>query len=343
MRKSGCFDVEENGSEKRGQRDARLFLGKSCERAKAGVVRCRDCLPVRRRADRLISVSRLLLVMSKDSNDCYYFFNSSCSKGDNCSFRHCEAALGCETVCVFWKSGSCVRPDCRFRHAILRPSDPPSDRSRTLCYFESQPGGCQKSNCPFRHRKQQQRAENGETIQSDATPEAGDSVTNNSTAGAQAEQTSSLISKEVVPDTVEQVSIDVTSNEEESDTEDEKRQRLGKQTHAADGIVVKSLEQIRMERVFRQGDIGSNTTQKRQSEDEEVVRDKSQTKRVRLIRTKTETPANGQQDEVTEEKKRAPSLSDDLLTDLLDTENGDPIDCGKDDDILQEIDKIING
>lgn len=282
--------------------------------------------------------------MPKDSSDCYYFFNSSCSKGDDCSFRHCEAALGSETVCVFWKSGSCVRPDCRFRHAIVRPSDAPTDRSRTPCYFESQPGGCQKSNCHFRHRNQQKQAGSGDTTLSDSMPDATDvSVTNRSTAGLQAEETAALIPKETVPDTVEQVSIDVTSNEEESDTEDEKRQRSGKQTHAADGIVVKSLEQIRMERVFKQGDMGSNSGQKRQSGGEEVVRDKSQTKRVRLIRTRTERPANGhQQDQVTEEKTGAPFLSDDLLTDLLDTENGDPIDCGKDDDILQEIDKIIN-
>ncbi|KAI1231011.1 hypothetical protein IHE44_0008450, partial [Lamprotornis superbus] len=37
-------------------------------------------------------------------------------QGDSCSFRHCEAALGSETVCTLWQEGRCFRNVCRFRH-----------------------------------------------------------------------------------------------------------------------------------------------------------------------------------------------------------------------------------
>ena len=37
-------------------------------------------------------------------------------QGDSCSFRHCEAALGNETVCTLWQEGRCFRNICRFRH-----------------------------------------------------------------------------------------------------------------------------------------------------------------------------------------------------------------------------------
>ena len=41
---------------------------------------------------------------------------SICLQGDSCAFRHCEAALGNETVCTLWQEGRCFRQVCRFRH-----------------------------------------------------------------------------------------------------------------------------------------------------------------------------------------------------------------------------------
>ncbi|NXY89841.1 ZC11A protein, partial [Alcedo cyanopectus] len=86
--------------------------------------------------------------MSNQGDDCYFYFYSTCTKGDSCSFRHCEAALGNETVCTLWQEGRCFRNICRFRHMEIDKK-----RSEIPCYWENQPVGCQKSNCAFHHTK----------------------------------------------------------------------------------------------------------------------------------------------------------------------------------------------
>ncbi|NXI39407.1 ZC11A protein, partial [Galbula dea] len=86
--------------------------------------------------------------MSNQGDDCYFYFYSTCNKGDSCSFRHCEAALGNETVCTLWQEGRCFRHICRFRHMEIDKK-----RSEIPCYWENQPVGCQKSNCAFHHTK----------------------------------------------------------------------------------------------------------------------------------------------------------------------------------------------
>ncbi|XP_053562690.1 zinc finger CCCH domain-containing protein 11A [Bombina bombina] len=86
--------------------------------------------------------------MSNKGDDCYFFFYSTCSKGDSCMFRHCEAAIGNETVCTLWQEGRCFRQVCKFRHMEIDKK-----RSEIPCYWETQPTGCQKANCAFRHIK----------------------------------------------------------------------------------------------------------------------------------------------------------------------------------------------
>ncbi|XP_040472313.1 zinc finger CCCH domain-containing protein 11A isoform X1 [Falco naumanni] len=86
--------------------------------------------------------------MSNQGDDCYFYFYSTCNKGDSCSFRHCEAALGSETVCTLWQEGRCFRNICRFRHMEIDKK-----RSEIPCYWENQPVGCQKANCAFHHAK----------------------------------------------------------------------------------------------------------------------------------------------------------------------------------------------
>ncbi|NWV16842.1 ZC11A protein, partial [Origma solitaria] len=86
--------------------------------------------------------------MSHQGDDCYFYFYSTCNKGDSCAFRHCEAALGSETVCTLWQEGRCFRNVCRFRHMEIDKK-----RSEIACYWENQPGGCQKHNCAFHHTK----------------------------------------------------------------------------------------------------------------------------------------------------------------------------------------------
>eukprot|EP00039_Didymoeca_costata_P012805 m.186236 g.186236 ORF g.186236 m.186236 type:complete len:240 (+) comp15588_c1_seq8:2915-3634(+) len=88
--------------------------------------------------------------MAKTGEDCYYFFNSSCQKGDSCPFRHSPGAIG-QPLCVNWsESKFCDVVLCNFRH-----SNDVKDRSRTQCYWETQPSGCQKPHCPFFHKARQ--------------------------------------------------------------------------------------------------------------------------------------------------------------------------------------------
>lgn len=86
--------------------------------------------------------------MPNQGEDCYFFFYSTCTKGDSCPFRHCEAALGNETVCTLWQEGRCFRQVCRFRHMEIDKK-----RSEIPCYWENHPMGCQKLNCAFHHNR----------------------------------------------------------------------------------------------------------------------------------------------------------------------------------------------
>ncbi|XP_041091882.1 zinc finger CCCH domain-containing protein 11A-like isoform X2 [Polyodon spathula] len=86
--------------------------------------------------------------MSSQGDDCYFFFYSTCSKGDSCPFRHCEAALGSETVCNLWQEERCFRKVCKFRHMEIEKK-----RNAIPCYWETQPAGCRKLNCAFHHEK----------------------------------------------------------------------------------------------------------------------------------------------------------------------------------------------
>ncbi|XP_036302904.1 zinc finger CCCH domain-containing protein 11A-like [Pipistrellus kuhlii] len=86
--------------------------------------------------------------MSNPGEDCYFFFYSTCTRGGSCPFRHCEAALGNETVCTLWREGRCFRQVCRFRHTEIDKK-----RSEIPCYWENQPVGCQKLNCAFHHSR----------------------------------------------------------------------------------------------------------------------------------------------------------------------------------------------
>nr|CAD7574624.1 unnamed protein product [Timema californicum] len=83
----------------------------------------------------------------KKNNDCYFYYYSSCLKGDGCMFRHEPSALGCETMCSFWQQGKCLNTRCNFRHMELR-----KNRKMIPCYWENQPMGCRKQHCPFLHK-----------------------------------------------------------------------------------------------------------------------------------------------------------------------------------------------
>ncbi|XP_011254321.1 zinc finger CCCH domain-containing protein 11A isoform X2 [Camponotus floridanus] len=78
--------------------------------------------------------------------DCYFFYYSTCKKGDFCPYRHEPSALGCETTCTYWQQGNCLNEHCNFRHMELK-----KNRKSIPCYWETQPGGCRKPHCPFLH------------------------------------------------------------------------------------------------------------------------------------------------------------------------------------------------
>ncbi|XP_078346365.1 uncharacterized protein LOC144631719 isoform X1 [Oculina patagonica] len=86
--------------------------------------------------------------MTSQGDDCYFFYYSTCAKGDECPFRHEPAALRNEFTCEQWEKGRCTKPVCNFRHMVIE-----KHRSQTPCYWESQPTGCLKPFCPFLHTK----------------------------------------------------------------------------------------------------------------------------------------------------------------------------------------------
>ncbi|KAK0159118.1 hypothetical protein PV328_010042 [Microctonus aethiopoides] len=90
------------------------------------------------------------------NNDCYFFYYSTCTKGDSCGFRHEASALGCEVMCSYWQQGNCLNEHCNFRHMELK-----KDRKSIACYWENQRGGCKKPHCPFLHSLE--RAASNET------------------------------------------------------------------------------------------------------------------------------------------------------------------------------------
>ncbi|KAG7204922.1 hypothetical protein KM043_005311 [Ampulex compressa] len=83
---------------------------------------------------------------SRKNTDCYFFYYSTCKKGDLCPFRHEPSALGCEMMCSYWQQGNCLNEHCNFRHMELK-----KNRKSIPCYWEGQPRGCTKPHCPFQH------------------------------------------------------------------------------------------------------------------------------------------------------------------------------------------------
>ncbi|XP_058804567.1 zinc finger CCCH domain-containing protein 11A-like isoform X2 [Phymastichus coffea] len=82
------------------------------------------------------------------NTDCYFFYYSTCTKGDSCPYRHEASALGSETVCSYWQQGNCLNQHCNFRHMEIK-----KNRKVIPCYWEKFPAGCKKPHCPFLHRQ----------------------------------------------------------------------------------------------------------------------------------------------------------------------------------------------
>ncbi|KAI4894967.1 hypothetical protein NFI96_028728 [Prochilodus magdalenae] len=126
--------------------------------------------------------------MTNKGDDCYFFYYSTCTKGDSCPFRHCEAAMGSEIMCSLWQENRCFRSVCKFRHMEIK-----KNRKEIACYWENQPGGCQKPHCAFHHEKPRmidgmyvppdkgpavKKEKNEETTQDDHVPSAPTPISN---------------------------------------------------------------------------------------------------------------------------------------------------------------------
>ncbi|XP_061182814.1 zinc finger CCCH domain-containing protein 11B-like isoform X2 [Saccostrea echinata] len=92
--------------------------------------------------------------MSAFGSDCHFYYNATCLKGDTCPFRHCEAAKTNDVTCTFWRQKTCIKPNCPYRHSEVVPQT--KNRAEIPCYWETQPIGCTKAACPFKHVKSQQ-------------------------------------------------------------------------------------------------------------------------------------------------------------------------------------------
>ncbi|KAL8569125.1 hypothetical protein ACOMHN_020252 [Nucella lapillus] len=84
--------------------------------------------------------------------DCHFFYSSTCHKGSWCPFRHVDATRGHGVPCRLWSSGVCYKANCRFRHPPCRQVNP---SQVPPCRWETQPGGCTKPYCAFRHSRRQ--------------------------------------------------------------------------------------------------------------------------------------------------------------------------------------------
>lgn len=108
----------------------------------------------------------------KYSQDCHFFINSFCSKGDGCSFRHSDQARQTDTVCYYWQNSECTRHLCPYRHSEVSTPTPttypftpttpviiPTVTSQQTvekkvnkqCFWDKQPSGCSRRHCSYLH------------------------------------------------------------------------------------------------------------------------------------------------------------------------------------------------
>ncbi|KAF5308901.1 hypothetical protein FQR65_LT00601 [Abscondita terminalis] len=176
----------------------------------------------------------------RKNNDCYFYYYSTCTKGDTCTFRHEPSALGCETVCSFWKEGKCLNVHCSFRHMELR-----KNRKAIPCYWESQPGGCLKPHCPFLHKSPKDSS--SDTMESPElqSPDFNKALGQSASKGSDSDRKANQFSETNFGNPVDPL---VVNFEEESDNESAPTNSPAKpnQTRV---VKVKTLEEIRLEKI----------------------------------------------------------------------------------------------
>jgi len=84
--------------------------------------------------------------MNLANEDCRFYLASSCSKGVECTYRHCAEAKNTSAICESWQVGSkCEDPSkCKFLHPTKQPE-------AKICHFFTR-GICKNGNsCKFLH------------------------------------------------------------------------------------------------------------------------------------------------------------------------------------------------
>ncbi|KAL0272861.1 UNVERIFIED_CONTAM: hypothetical protein PYX00_005684 [Menopon gallinae] len=104
--------------------------------------------------------------MERRDQDCYFYYYSTCAKGEQCVFRHEPAALGCEKTCPHWQKRNCVNVHCNLRHMEMK-----KNRKTIPCYWENQPSGCIKPHCPFLHKYPRDRNQIAELEKKECEPQ----------------------------------------------------------------------------------------------------------------------------------------------------------------------------
>lgn len=74
-------------------------------------------------------------------DDCVFFLKGTCSWGPACRYRHVEEAREA-SVCEDWLNGQCYAARCPRKHF----------QQQKPCYWETQPSGCQRPGCDYRHQ-----------------------------------------------------------------------------------------------------------------------------------------------------------------------------------------------
>jgi len=107
--------------------------------------------------------------MNLANEDCRFYLAGTCSKGIECTYRHCAEAKNTSAICESWQETSkCADTQkCKSLH-------PTKQADSKLCHFFIR-GVCKNgSGCKFLHAEPE-KSEDNETKQSEDTPEKTDS------------------------------------------------------------------------------------------------------------------------------------------------------------------------
>jgi len=115
--------------------------------------------------------------MNLANEDCRFYLAGSCSKGTECTYRHCAEAKNTSAICESWQADSkCNEPTkCKFLHPTKQPE-------AKTCHFFTR-GICKNgSSCKFLHIVEDEKP-------TEEINNSGNQITNSTTVQTQKEET----------------------------------------------------------------------------------------------------------------------------------------------------------